>query len=80
VELAQFTFEVVQSGANIMGKDLFDALGFSLSISSSHGDDKCVLCGGSVVSSVVSCTEHRYRTEFAEVFKPPEIISHKWTR
>jgi hypothetical protein len=58
-----------------MGKDLFDALGFRLSIPSSHGVDTCVQCSSSVVSSVVPCTEHRFRTEFAELFKPPEIIS-----
>jgi hypothetical protein len=75
VELAQFTSDVVQSGANIMGKDLFDVLGFRLSILPSHGVDTCVLCSGSVVSSVVPCTEHRFRTELAELFKAPEIIT-----
>ncbi len=70
--VANFTFVVVKTGANIMGLDLFEALGYSIDIPSCHNADSCMQCQCNRVEA--SVFEHRFKTEFAELFNPPEII------
>ena len=64
-----FSFVVVKSGSNIMGLDLFEALGYSIDIPSCHSSESCK-CNRVEVTVV----EHRFKAMFRDLFGQPETI------
>ena len=70
-----FSFVVVKTGSNIMGLDLFDALGYRIGVPY-HNENVCHSCSTNRVgvNSVSSLSEHRFRAIFSDLFKQPEVI------
>ncbi len=71
-----YPFVIVRNGANVMGLDLYESLGYKLGISSCHDVDACMQCECRLVESSAGGTvaQHRFRSEFAELFQQPETL------
>ncbi len=73
----QFPFFVVKSGVNIMGLDLYEALGYRIDIPTCHNVASCAQCQCCAVTTddVQSAGEQKFREQYAELFEPPETIT-----
>jgi hypothetical protein len=72
-----FAFVIVPTGANIMGLDLYEELGYKIDIPTCHDADACIECRCLLVKSGTGGTavHHRFRSTFADLFQQPETLA-----